>query len=123
MGYIATFSLTDNDMKFVNKMLQSFTEERHIPYYRSAVSSANPVKRVNRVLKTMIVAFLDCNHREWDPHLKEFRGTIPPIIRWSALHLLFLNLGRELEPAHSLRWRCQGATEVEPRDPARWSAC
>ena len=32
-------------------------------------AQANPTERVNRVLKTMIVAFLRDDHKEWDLHL------------------------------------------------------
>lgn len=61
--------------RFINRTLQSFAAEHRIthitvpPYH----PQANPVKRVNRVLKTMIVAFLERDHREWNEHLRNFR--------------------------------------------------
>ena len=118
------FLLTDNGTEFINRTLRAFATEHGItqttvpPYH----PQANPVERVNRVLKTMIVAFLERDHREWSEHLRDFRfayntahhssiGTSPAL----------LNLGRELRPANSLRAKCDEAAEVERRDPAEWS--
>lgn len=83
---------------------------------------ANPVERVNRVLKTMIIAFLDRDHWEWDVHLNDFRFAYN-IAHHSSIGAspAFLNLGRELELTHSLRRRCRDVTEVEPREAAEWS--
>ncbi|KMQ86425.1 reverse ribonuclease integrase [Lasius niger] len=53
--------LTNNGTEFVNQTLQSFAAEHGIthttvpPYY----PQANSVEHVNRILKTMIVAFLE----------------------------------------------------------------
>ncbi|XP_029680942.1 uncharacterized protein K02A2.6-like [Formica exsecta] len=118
------FLLTDNGTEFANQTLQAFSEEHGIthttipPYH----PQANPVERVNRVLKTMIVAFLERDHRKWDEHLRDFRfayniahhssiGTSPAL----------LNLGREPTPINSIRERCANVDEVEQRNPAEWS--
>ncbi|GAB1860686.1 Gypsy retrotransposon integrase-like protein 1 [Camponotus japonicus] len=70
----------------------------------------------------MIVAFLDRDHREWDEHLKDFRFAYNTAHHSSiGTSPAFLNLGRELNPSNSLRDRCRGAAEVEPRDPVEWS--
>jgi Integrase core domain. len=67
--------LTDNGTEFVNHTIREWAEEFNIhhtttpPYH----PQANPVERVNRVLKTMIVSFLERDHRDWDLHLPEFR--------------------------------------------------
>ena len=51
---------TDNGSEFVNHIMQSFSEEFNIhlstipPFH----PQADPVERVNRVLKTMIVSFI-----------------------------------------------------------------
>lgn len=64
--------LTNNGTEFFNRELRAFAEQYGIthstvpPYH----SQANPVERV---LKTMITAFLKDDHREWDLHLTEFR--------------------------------------------------
>lgn len=117
--------LTDNGTEFINKInLKEFTEKNQIthttvlPYYLQA----NPVERVNRVLKAMIVAFVEKDHREWDLHLADFRfayntayhtslGTSPAI----------LNLGRELVPPNLLRHCDEDVTDLTVRDPAEWS--
>lgn len=58
--------LTDNGTEFVNSIIQSLAEEFNIvhsttpPYH----PQANPVERVNRVLKTMIISYLKKDHRE-----------------------------------------------------------
>ena len=100
------FLLTDNGTEFVNKTLQAFADERGIilttipPYH----PQANPVERVNRILKTMVVAFLGRDHREWDAHLRDFRFAYNTAHHSSVgTSPAFLNLGRELEPARSLR--------------------
>jgi len=82
---------------------------------------ANPVERVNRILKTMITSLIEKDHREWDKHLSEFRFAYNTAFH-SSLETspAFLNLGRELKPVQLLS-RNQ-ATEVEARDIAEWSA-
>lgn len=56
--------LTDNGTEFVNRSLWALAEEYGIchattpPYH----PQANPVERVNRVLKTMIVSFIKSDH-------------------------------------------------------------
>jgi len=67
--------LTDSNTEFINKVLKDFAEGNNIthttipPYH----PQANPVERVNRVLKTMIIAFIEKDHREWDEHVIDFR--------------------------------------------------
>src|SRR5436190_161936 len=56
--------LTDNGTEFVNREIQALTEghgmtHSTVPPYHP---QANPVERVNRVLKTMITAFLENEH-------------------------------------------------------------
>lgn len=118
------FLLTDNGTEFVNRTLKAFADRHGIthttipPYH----PQANPVERVNRVLKTMIVAFLERDHREWDQHLKNFRFAYNTAHHSSiGASPAFLNLGRELLPVNSLRARNAEAAEVEMRDPAEWS--
>ena len=69
----------------------------------------------------MIVAFLGPDHREWDAHLRDFRFAYNTAHHSSVgTPSAFLNLGRELEPARSLRREDRGATGMEPRDPVNW---
>ena len=57
---------TDNGTEFKNRMLDKFLEERGVahttipPYH----AQANPVERVNRTMKTMIMSYLEDNHRD-----------------------------------------------------------
>lgn len=118
------FLLTDNGTEFVNKTMADFARANGIthttvpPYH----PQANPVERVNRILKTMIVAYLDRDHREWDAHLSDFRFAYNTAHHSSiGTSLAFLNLGRDLEPANSLRRRAEGGVVVEPSDPTQWS--
>jgi len=79
---------------------------------------ANPVKRVNRVLKTMIVSFIGEDHREWDVHLADFRFAYNTAFHSSpGTSSAFLNLSRELLPPNLLRdrgWDTVGVTEGDP---------
>lgn len=116
------FLLTDNGTEFVNKVLRAFAEDRRIthttvpPYH----PQANPVERVNRVLKTMIIAFIEKDHREWDEHLADFRFAYNTACHLSlGVSPAFLNLGRELEPVHSMSRR--GVTEIEQGDTVKWA--
>lgn len=69
--------LTDNGTEFLNKDLKALAEQYNIEYANVPPyhPQANPVKRVNRVLKTMITAFVENDRRCWDEHLTEFRFT------------------------------------------------
>ena len=66
---------TDNGTEFVNKALAEKLREYGIKHPTSPAyhPQANPVERVNRVVKTMISSFVKENHREWDVHLPKFR--------------------------------------------------
>jgi len=117
------FILTDNGTEFVNKTIKSFAEEHKIthttvpPYH----PQANPVERVNRILKTMIISFINRDHREWDKNLSEFRFAYNTAFHSSlGTSPAFLNLGRELKPVQLLS-RKQEITEVEAGDTAGWS--
>ena len=62
---------SDNGTEFKNKVLDKFPEERGVthttipPYH----AQANPMKRVNRTMKTMIMSYLENNHQDWDLHV------------------------------------------------------
>uniref|UniRef100_A0A6V7JG33 Integrase catalytic domain-containing protein n=1 Tax=Bracon brevicornis TaxID=1563983 RepID=A0A6V7JG33_9HYME len=64
---------------------------------------ANPVERVNRVLKAMIRAILEEDHREWDRHLYEFRFAYNTA-HHSSINMspAFSNFGREPVPSQQL---------------------
>ncbi|KMQ84151.1 retrovirus-like pol polyprotein [Lasius niger] len=113
--------LTDNGTEFVNRDLKALAEEFGIarvtvPQYHP---QANPVERVNRVIKTMVIAFLEHDHRDWDIHLAEFRFAYNTAFHTSLQATpAFLNLGREPNPANA---RQEGPEpELEVDDTAKW---
>ena len=57
--------LTDNGTEFVNNILRWLSQEYNIPQSTTPPyhPQANPVERVNRVLKTMIILYIDKDHK------------------------------------------------------------
>lgn len=115
--------LTDNGTEFVNRDIRELVQRtglRHIttpPYH----PQANPVERVNRVLKTMLRAYIDSDQREWDVHLHEFRYAYNSAFHSSLQSTpAFANFGREPAPAVSMRRELEGDLEIVPRDPIEW---
>jgi transposase InsO family protein len=119
--------LTDNGTEFINKVMKSFADNNQITHTTTPTRiryhpQANPVERVNRTLKTMMIAFIEKDHTEWDTHLADFRFAYNTAFHSSlGTSPAFLNLGRELIPPNSLRHRGQDVTEIETRDTAEWS--
>jgi len=75
-------------------MLRAFAQENGIthtiiPPYHLQVNS---VERINRILKTMIIAFLDQNHCNWDINF-----CFAYALRTIFLSALALNLGCEFK--------------------------
>ena len=66
---------TDNSTEFSNRLIEQTCKGLVIVHTTYPVyhAQANPTERVNRVLKTMIAAFLRNDHRDWDWHLHDFR--------------------------------------------------
>lgn len=117
-------TITDNGTQFLNWTLREFMEECGIklettpPYHLQA----NPVERVNRALNTMIVAYLDRDHREWHMHLRDFRFVYNTAWHSSiGTSPAFLNFGRELEVPRSVCRRCTAEEGVVVRDPVEWT--
>ena len=67
---------TDNGTEFVNKLISKAASELGIRHWTTPPyhAQANPVERVNRVLKTMMSSFVESDHRNWDKHLPDFRS-------------------------------------------------
>ena len=64
---------SDNGTEFKNRVLDKFLKERGVAYttippYHAQV---NPVERGNCTMKTMIMSYLEDNHRDWDLHVPE----------------------------------------------------
>ena len=105
--------LTDNGTEFKNRVIDEYLEEAGIehtltpPYH----PQANPVERVNRTLKTRIVAFVEGSHNRWDEKLPELTFSLNTSPHASTGHSpALLNFGRELTPPGTLRRRQDQAT-------------
>ena len=108
------YLLTDNGKEFDNKDLgrilavYGVTRVTTPPYD----PQANPVKRSNRTLKTMIAKFVMSDHQSWDQHLHELRHAMNTASQSSTrVSPVFLNYGRHPPPVKSLR------REVEKKGP------
>lgn len=115
--------LSDNGTEFINKTLRHLTDDLGIchtttpPYH----PQANPVERVNRVLKAMIISFLDQDHRQWDLHLKEFRLAYNTAVHSATkASPAFLNTGREFRIAKSMKMELERNLPIEKRDVNKW---
>lgn len=91
---------SDNGTQFTSKALTRLIEQysvklRFNPYYHP---QANPTERVNRVLKTMITAYIKQeNHRTWDVHLSEIGCAVRTAKHeTTGLSPYFINFGREM---------------------------
>ena len=116
------YLVTDNGKEFVNTSIDKLAENtglRHsrIPPY---TPQANPVERVNRVVKAMIRAFIGNNHQDWDLHIPEFR-----FAHNTAMHTslktspAFLNFGRNPKAVNSMRNDPEDP-EVNEEEIAKW---
>lgn len=97
--------VSDNGTEFINAIIQRTCDELGVkhrpiaPYH----AQANPVERVNRVVKTMITSFLGADQREWDKHLQEFQFACNSAVHASTQATpAFLTQGRELAPLKTL---------------------
>lgn len=115
--------ITDNGTEFVNGTIESLTQEYGIHHSTTPLyhPQANPVERVNRVLKTMIISYIDQDHRSWDLHLMEFQFAYNNA-HHSSLKTTpaFLNYGRYPEPINLLRRDKEGKVEIDPLKPEIW---
>jgi len=115
--------LTDNGTEFLNREIGALAEQygflhSTVPPYHP---QANPVERVNRVLKTMITAFLERDHREWDRYINEFRFAYNSAHHTSLQATpAFLNFGREPQPVQLPRGRDADAAAIGGDDPEKW---
>lgn len=115
--------LTDNGTEFVNKDMKSLATEygyRQLttPLYHP---QADPVERVNRVVRTMMIAFIEEDHTNWGEHLHDFRFAHNTAQHSSTLSSpAFLNFGREPSAAMSLRREVEGEAELVHQPAESW---
>jgi transposase len=113
----------DNGPQYVNKIMTHIAETYHFsqmftPYY---CPQANPTERVNRVLKTMISAYLGKHHDDRDLYLREFAYALnTSCIRQTGYTPAYLNLGRELK-LPSVLVASEGPDGLDPALPQEWA--
>lgn len=63
--------ISDNDKEFINKDINNLISQFNIKFTPTPIGHpcANPVKRCNRTIKPMIVAYVSQNKKNWDEHL------------------------------------------------------
>ena len=103
--------ISDDGTKFINNTIKKLAEEYNMthstapPYH----PQANPVERVNRVLKAMIISFLEQDqHRDWDKHVYDFRFAFNSASHSSTgLSPAFLNFGRDPISLNSFKFQIE----------------
>lgn len=91
--------IADNGVQFRSKLFADLanTYSIKVSYTAKYHPQANPVERINRVIKTMLSAYIKDNHREWDKYLPKVGYAIR-----SARHEVtgltpnFINFGKEI---------------------------
>jgi hypothetical protein len=118
------FLLCDNGPQFVSNLLTRVAEAygmqvRHTPPY---TPQANPVERVNRVLKTMIACYLTDRHVDWDRYLSEFTFAMNTAEHSATgFSPAYLNYGRELTAPTALESVPVGEMKVQPTLHKAWA--
>ena len=95
------YHLTENGTEFSNKLVTERLTQYGIiqttlpPYH----AQANPVERVNRILKSMMATFLKSDHKDWDLRSREFGFALNSMEYASnKISPAYLNFGRQPEP-------------------------
>ena len=116
---------SDRGTEFANNLLDDMAKEFNIHRSYSPVyhAQANPVERTNRVLKSMIVSFIEDDHRDWDIHLDEFAFAYNTSVHSTTRSTpAFLNMGREPRPINSVRQLAEQINEPAPPDLEGWES-
>ncbi|KAL7296181.1 hypothetical protein TKK_0010721 [Trichogramma kaykai] len=113
---------SDNGTEYKNNLVDELLTERGvihstIPIY---TANANPVERVNRTYKTMMISYIEENHKTWDEHIYELTFAFNTAVHDSTgVSPAFLNLGRNPEIGHSVRRKEAEAALIAEEDEAR----
>lgn len=93
------YLLTDNGVQFRSNGFKNLAEAYKIKIIYNAYyhAQANPVERVNRVLKTMLASYVKNNHKTWDLYLPKVacavRTAVHEVIGMTPY---FANFGHEI---------------------------
>lgn len=115
--------LTDNGTEFVNRTMAALSAKigfRQVttPLYHP---QADSVERVNRVVRTMMISFIEADHREWDVNLPNFRFAHNTAYHSSIqTSPAFLNFGHDPTPAVTLRRVIEGEPELVHQPTELW---
>lgn len=109
--------ICDNGVQFKSRDFRRFLDQYQVkPSFVSFYHpQANPVERVNRVIKTMLVSYVSDNHRDWDLVLPK----ITCAIRTAKHEVIgqtpyFVNFGREMNLTGERRWISSGDGDDTP---------
>uniref|UniRef100_A0ABD2WYB9 RNA-directed DNA polymerase n=1 Tax=Trichogramma kaykai TaxID=54128 RepID=A0ABD2WYB9_9HYME len=100
--------LTDNGTEFCNDLMTEFLEKSGVKQFLICPYNprANPVERINRTYKTMIVCYLEKDHTKWDENVAELTFAYNTAIQeTTGASPAFLNFGRQPKIADNLRRR------------------
>ena len=98
--------LSDNGTEFKNAILDTFSKERavHHTYMPPYHPQANPLERVNRTVKTMIMSYAEENHRSWVENLSELTFAYNTAEHSSTKRSpAMLSFGRQPDPPKTIR--------------------
>ena len=105
--------LSDNGTEFKNKAVDEYLASIGVlhatpPYH----PQANPVERVNRTLKTRLVAYIEERHAQWDLKLPELIFSLNNSVHsTTGMMPALLNFGRQLRPPATLRREQENAAQ------------
>lgn len=91
--------ISDNGVQFKSREYRQLLNTYKVyPSYTAYYHpQANPTERVNRVIKTMLIAYVSENHREWDKYLPKVACALRSARHeTTGLSPYFVNFGKEM---------------------------
>lgn len=108
--------IVDNGVQFKSKLFQTMAKTYNIDkaYNANYHPQCNPTERVNRVVKTMLTAYVSENHKVWDQYLYKIGYAIRSSRNEvTGLTPNFINFGREV----SLDGKCENYVPADSNVP------